>query len=207
MHIVTYVDARRSSINEALSLLQGYRNATVNESGNLETLLLRETNRPNRFVIVEAWRDEPTFQAHERAPHTAEFRSKLATIHNSPNDQRVHQAFSVGATRHDPGLMYVVTHVDVPPPRREETELLLRSLAERSRNDDGNVRYDVFQQTSRTIISRYSRSGRTTGRSPLMMRSSILVNSARHLVPCLVRHTTNGCTTCLKGSDRPPQAR
>jgi quinol monooxygenase YgiN len=150
MHIVTYVDARRSSINEALSLLQRYRNATVNESGNLETLLLRETSRPNRFVIVEAWRDEPTFQAHERAPHTAEFRSKLATIHNSPNDQRVHQAFSVGATRHDPGLMYVVTHVDVPPPRREETELLLRSLAERSRNDDGNVRYDVFQQTSRT---------------------------------------------------------
>jgi quinol monooxygenase YgiN len=151
MHIVTYIDAQRNSTNEALALLQQYRNATVNESGNLATLLLRETGRPNRFVIVEAWRDEPTFQAHERAPQTTEFRTRLATIHNSPNDQRVHQAFSVGATQqHDPGLMYVVTHVDVPPPRREETELLLRSLAERSRNDDGNVRYDVFQQTSRT---------------------------------------------------------
>src|ERR1051326_4410594 len=151
MHIVTYVDIQRDSINEALPLLQQYRNATVDENGNMVVLLLRETSRPNRFVIVEAWKDEASFQAHETASQSTEFRTRLATIHNSPNDQRVHQAFSVGTTRqHDPDMMYVVTHVDVPPPRREETELLLRNLAERSRNDDGNARYDVFQQTSRT---------------------------------------------------------
>lgn len=151
MYIVTYVDAQRNSANEALALLQQYRNATADDNGNLAVLLLRETSRPNRFVIVEAWRDEPSFQAHESAPHTTEFRSSLASIHNSPNDQRVHQAFSVGVTRqHNPGMKYVVTHVDVPPPRREETELLLRNLAERSRSDAGNVGYDVFQQTSRT---------------------------------------------------------
>ena len=150
MHIVTYVDARRNSTNEALALLQLYRNATVGENGNLDTLLLRETSRPNHFVIVEAWRDEPSFQAHESAQHTTEFRTKLAAIHNSPNDQRVHHAFSAGATRqHDSSMLYVVTHVDVPPPRREETEALLRNLAERSRSDPGNVRYDVFQQSSR----------------------------------------------------------
>jgi quinol monooxygenase YgiN len=151
MYIVTYVDARRNSADEALALLKQYRNATTDENGNKGILLLRETSRPNRFVIVEAWNDEPSFQAHEGAAHTTEFRTKIATIHNGPNDQRLHQAFSVGAKRqHDPGMTYVVTHVDVPPPRREETELLLRSLAERSRDDDGNFRYDVFQQTSRT---------------------------------------------------------
>jgi quinol monooxygenase YgiN len=151
MHIVTYVDARRDSTNEGLALLQQYRNATAGENGNRGILLLRETSRPNRFVIVEVWTEEQSFQAHERVPHTTEFRTRLATIHNSPNDQRVHQPFNVGTTRqHDPGMMYVVTHVDVPPPRREETELLLRNIAERSRNDDGNARYDVFQQTSRT---------------------------------------------------------
>ena len=47
--------------------------------------------------------------------------------------------------------LVVVTHVDVPPPRREETEALLRALVEPSRQEDGNVRYDVFQQlTPRT---------------------------------------------------------
>jgi quinol monooxygenase YgiN len=153
MHIVTYVDAQRNSTNEALALLQRYGNATGAENGSLGTFLLQETSRPNRFVIVEAWRDEPSFQAHETAPHTTEFRTRLATIHNSPSDQRVHFAFSVGnegaTPQPDPGMMYVVTHVDVPPPRREETELLLKSLADGSRSDDGNVRYDVFQQTSR----------------------------------------------------------
>src|SRR6266850_2060672 len=44
--------------------------------------------------------------------------------------------------------LYVVTHVDVPPQGREETEVLLKRLAEESRKDDGNVRYDVFQQTA-----------------------------------------------------------
>jgi quinol monooxygenase YgiN len=41
----------------------------------------------------------------------------------------------------------VVTHVDVPPPRTDETEALLRRLADESRRDDGSLRYDVLQQT------------------------------------------------------------
>ena len=44
------------------------------------------------------------------------------------------------------GAFCTVTHVDVPPPRREETEVLLKALAEQSRHDDGNLRFDVFQQ-------------------------------------------------------------
>ena len=44
--------------------------------------------------------------------------------------------------------MSAVTHVDVPPPRKDETESLLKRLAEESRKDEGNVRYEVFQQTA-----------------------------------------------------------
>ncbi len=150
MHIVTYVDADPSSSREAEALLKQYRDATAEENGNSVVLVLREKNRPNRFVIVEGWKDEPSFQAHENARQTTDFRTKLSAIHNSPNDQRIHQAFSVGAThQHGRGVLYIVTHVDVPPPRREETEVLLKNLAARSRTDDGNRQYDVFQQTSR----------------------------------------------------------
>jgi quinol monooxygenase YgiN len=39
----------------------------------------------------------------------------------------------------------VVTHVDVLPQRTEEAEVLLKDLAEESRKDESNVRYDVFQ--------------------------------------------------------------
>jgi quinol monooxygenase YgiN len=38
--------------------------------------------------------------------------------------------------------------VDVPPPRKDETEILLRNLAEQSRGDEGNVRFDVYQQNA-----------------------------------------------------------
>jgi len=99
-------------------------------------------------VMLEAWKDESAFHNHGRNVDTAEFRSRLKPIHNSPYDQRVHLGFAVGEVhgQSDPGTLYVVTHVDVPPPRREETEVLLKRLAEDSRRHAGNLRYDVFQQ-------------------------------------------------------------
>jgi len=145
--IATYIDLDPKFTSNGIELLNKYREQTAAEEGNTEVVLLQETSRLNRFVIIEVWADEAKFQAHEAASHTAEFRSKLKTIHNSPYDQRVHHSFSVAGAQGD-GALYVVTHVDVPPPRREETEALLTKEATESRADDGNVRYDVFQQNA-----------------------------------------------------------
>src|SRR5262249_34502187 len=91
---------------------------------------------------------QSAFEERENAEPTRQFRAKLKAIHSSPYDQRVHHGFALGTptetTNRD--SLCVVTHVDVPPPRREETEVLLKRLAEESRNDEGNIRYDVFQQ-------------------------------------------------------------
>jgi quinol monooxygenase YgiN len=148
--IITYIDFEPKSTSEGIALLQKYREATTAEEGNTECIGLRETSRPNRFVIVAAWGEEGQFQAHEAQSQTVEFRSKLKAIHNSPYDQRVHHAFAAAISdrKGGSGALYVVTHVDVPPPRREETELLLNAEAAQSRSDDGNVRYDVFQQNA-----------------------------------------------------------
>src|SRR6476661_2181523 len=99
MHIVTYVDVQRNSVDEAVALLQQYRNDTQDAKGNSEVLFLRQMDRPNHFVIVEAWGDDQSFQSHETEHRTADFRTKLAAIHNGPNDQRVHHAFSVGQSQ------------------------------------------------------------------------------------------------------------
>jgi quinol monooxygenase YgiN len=45
--------------------------------------------------------------------------------------------------------VYVVTHVDVPPPRKDDCVALLRTLAAASRKETGNLRYDVVQQSNR----------------------------------------------------------
>jgi len=140
LHVVTYIDIDPKSIAEGLALLKSYR-----ESGG--AIVLQETSRRNRFIMVEAWNDETAFQAHEGSQRVAEFRSRLHAIHNSPYDQRVHHTFSAGPQQEaGDGMVYTVTHVDVPPPRKDETEVLLTVQAVRSRTDDGNVRYDVFQQ-------------------------------------------------------------
>jgi quinol monooxygenase YgiN len=45
--------------------------------------------------------------------------------------------------------VYVVTHVDVVPPRKDDGLAAVRQLADASRPSPGNVRFEVVQQTSR----------------------------------------------------------
>src|SRR5205823_4317970 len=117
-YVVTYVDAQPDFTRQAITLLLHYRAITGAEVGNSGIAVLQENARRNRFVLVEAWQDESFFQLHENAEHTAQFRSGLRAIHNSPYDQRVHHVFSVGPEPKaaGPATLSAVTHVDVPPP-------------------------------------------------------------------------------------------
>ena len=152
VYIATYIDVQPSATTQGIALLKQYYEASRAEGGNMGIDLVQETGRPNRFVIIELWKDESSFQAHETASQTVQFRFRLQAIHNSPYDQRVHRGFAIASAPAAAGrdTVSVLTHVDVPPPRREEAEVLLKRLAEESRKEDGNVRYDVFQQTQRT---------------------------------------------------------
>jgi len=147
LYIATYIDIKRDSLVEGIALLVLYRESRT-KAGGPSIEVLRETSRPNRFAIIETCKDQSAYDDRERAEQTLQFRGKLRAIHSSPYDQRVHNGFAIGSptgqTTRD--SLCVVTHVDVPPPRKDETEVLLNRLAEQSRNDEGNIRYDVFQQ-------------------------------------------------------------
>jgi quinol monooxygenase YgiN len=143
-YIATYIEVQPNQVTPAVALLREYRerNTTIEP--------LQEVYRRNRFVVIEEWEDDSSFQAHDTAPQTAQFRSKLRDIHKSPYDQRVHHDFAIGPSRADtpPSSLFVVTHVDVPPPRREDAEALLRSVSQEIRNHEGNLRFDIFQQNA-----------------------------------------------------------
>jgi quinol monooxygenase YgiN len=47
------------------------------------------------------------------------------------------------------GALVVITHVDVPPPRKDECIAALKTLVADSRKEAGSVRFDVFQQGNR----------------------------------------------------------
>lgn len=148
VYVATYIDVQSSSLDKGISLVRQYRDDSRMEKGNPNVTAVQEIGRMNRFVVIEVWNDQSSFDAHEKAENTTRFRAALKAIHNSPFDQRVHRAFAIDSrpVSNEREIISVVTHVDVPPQRTNETEVLLRSLAEESRQHEGNLRYEVFQQ-------------------------------------------------------------
>jgi len=147
VYVVTYIDIQPEATGKALALLHRYRATSRKEAGNSEVELAQEIGRASRFVVIEAWRDPASFDAHGKSAATVQFHDALKAIHHSPYDQRVAHGFAV-APAPARGALYVVTHVDVTPPNQAQTEIVLRQLAEESRRDAGNLRYDVFQQNA-----------------------------------------------------------
>jgi quinol monooxygenase YgiN len=151
IHVATYVEVGATSTRDGIKLLKQYRDASRKDAGNLRTEVAQELGRPNRFVVLEVWKDQAAAEAHGKSSGTTAFRDKLKAVQNAPYDERVHNAFAVGPNEPVSAkrAVFVVSHVDVPPPRKDDLIALLNPLAEASRKGDGNVRFEVVQQTSR----------------------------------------------------------
>jgi len=113
--------------------------------------VLQQSGRPDHFALVEIWQDQQALETHGRAAHTAQLRDKLQPLRVSPYDERLHKGLVLGAmlAARAAGATYVVTHADAIPPGKDEAIALLKQLAEASRKEDGNVRFEVWQQSSR----------------------------------------------------------
>jgi quinol monooxygenase YgiN len=149
---VTYFEVQPGAKGEATTLLKGLRDAARRDEGNARAEVLERTSRPGHFVMLTTWKDQKALDAHMAAAATKEARDKLNGLRNSPADDRIHNSLAVAtseAGRRAAGGFYVVTHVDVPPPRKDDCVTMLKKLADDSRKDQGNVAFDVVQQTSR----------------------------------------------------------
>ena len=151
IHVATYVEVVTASEKDGIKLLKQYRDASRKESGNLRTEIAQEIGRANRFVMLEIWKDPAAFEAHGKSAGTGAFRDKLKAIQNAPYDERVHNSLNVGPNEAVSAkrAVFVASHVDVPPPRKDELIAVLNPLADASRRGNGNVRFEVVQQTNR----------------------------------------------------------
>src|SRR2546423_4873082 len=148
IHVATYVEVGTGAVKDGIALLKQYRDATAKEAGNTRIGVGQEIGRANRFVMLEIWKDQAAFDAHGKSASTAAFRDKLKAIQNEPYDERVHSGMSVADSPASAnGAVYVVSHVDVPPPKKDEVIAALNPLADQSRKGTGNLRFDVWQQT------------------------------------------------------------
>jgi quinol monooxygenase YgiN len=144
----TYVEVGTGA--NALALLKALSTASRKENGNLRFQVLQERARPNRFVVIEAWKDQAAFEAHRKGKPYAEFNEKLVPIRNAPPDERVHNALAAATTpASSRGAIWVVTHIDVPPASKDACIAELKTLTEASRREAGNLMFEVVQQINR----------------------------------------------------------
>lgn len=147
LYVVTYVELKPTAATEGASILKSWREAQRKADGNLRAEVVHHTARPGQFVVIAAWKNKAAFDAHADAGKP--FRDKLNELRNAPADDRFHNALSVGPLEPARGALHVVTHVDVIPPRREDAVAALKVLGDATRAAQGNVRYEVVQQTNR----------------------------------------------------------
>ena len=79
-YVATYVDVQLNSTNDGGALIKQYRETARAEKGNSGVDVVQEIGRPYHFVIIELWKDQASFEAHEKGGPTGQFRSKLVPL-------------------------------------------------------------------------------------------------------------------------------
>jgi quinol monooxygenase YgiN len=151
VYAVTYLDVGTNAVAQGVDLIKKHRDAIRRDPANLEFTVLQETSRPNRFVIMEGWKDQAAFEAHDKGTAKSEFEGALKPIRNSPPDRHMLQPYANAPSPATPaaGALYMVEHVDFlggDPAIAERAQPLVKALADSSKKEDGVVRYDIYRQ-------------------------------------------------------------
>jgi quinol monooxygenase YgiN len=146
-HAVSYVELLPSAKAAGIAAFKRYRDASRRQDGFVRFEFFEQVGRPGHFAIVEAWRDANAFDT--RGDVQKDLHSAIESIRISGYDQRPYKTLTVGAAAAAPGnqAIVIVSHVDVAP--NPQVPVLLRRLADASRMEPGNVRFDVMQHTMR----------------------------------------------------------
>jgi len=147
-HAVTYVETRAPAAKAARATLEQYRDASRKQDGVMRVEFFEQIGRPGHFAIIEAWRDQKTFDARNVAPQK-QLLGALEPIRVSDYDQRPYKTLTTapGSASTSRQAVYVIAHVDVG--QSPLVPVMLRRLAEASRQEAGNLRFDVVQHMMR----------------------------------------------------------
>jgi quinol monooxygenase YgiN len=150
-YTVSYVEVNTSSRSAALAAFKEYRSANQRLTGaagfvRLDTF--EQIGRPGHFALIETWRDQKSFDARDQTIQT-QLLDALKGVRISGYDQRPYKTLTVGPAPLPSGsrAIVVVSHVDVTP--NPQVPIMLKRLAEASRPEQGNLRFDVLQHTMR----------------------------------------------------------
>ena len=146
---VGYVETQAKEADAAHSALARYRQALERQLGCLGVDLFAQTDRPGHFAVVETWKDQAAFDGRDAAAKR-ELMESLALIRVSDYDERPYNPLTLAPAKTDGAdarNAFVVAHVDVAP--NTQAPMLLQQVAAASRQEPGNLRFDVLQHAMR----------------------------------------------------------
>ena len=149
VYVIAYLEVDPAALEEVEKLLRQYRAGSQRESGNLQFEVLQRIHRPSHFSFFEAWQNGAAQAVHASSENTESFHSLLKPYLTSSYDERKHLGLTVMGNP-SLGTIFVVTHIDIIPPRREEGVVFVEEMVKFSRADDGNVRFNALVQSNRT---------------------------------------------------------
>ena len=148
-YAVAYVDIAPASRPAAITVLKQYREASRNEPGFKRMEYFEQVGKPGHFSIIEAWATDKSFDAHSASQNSKDYRAKVDSMRLSDYDQRPYKTLTLSPGRNSAasGTMFVITHVDIGGQGTNAADLLKR-LADASRKEEGNLRFDVLDRKS-----------------------------------------------------------
>jgi quinol monooxygenase YgiN len=151
LYVVSYIDVAPKETATTAHLLRGLATASRKDNGNQRFEILGRIAPENQFVIVAIWNDASAYEAHLGTAHAKGFQQQVKPNLISAIDDRLHSGMTIAGTpiANASEGPYVVTHVDVPPPKKDDCISALNALVAESRKEEGAVRFEVFQQISR----------------------------------------------------------
>ena len=156
---VAYVETQAKEADAGSDALASYRSAVERQPACLAVELFAQTDRPGHFAVIETWRDQAAFDGRDGSAKRG-LTGSLASIRVSDYDERPYKPLTLApkkAAGGDAGTVYVIAHVDVAP--NSQAPMLLQQLAAASRQEAGNLRFDVLQHAMRgnhfTVIEQW----------------------------------------------------
>jgi quinol monooxygenase YgiN len=149
---LTFIEVRVEMRGHAAAvLLKHARDARNHQASTGPMIVMQEVSRGDRFVVLE--RRTPA-GATSGGTEVRTLADGLSDNMSAPPDQRLNRLFDPGdvsaGLQIDPRAnFYVIAHVDITPQDRAGIEQSLLRFAHAARRIDGNLGFEVLQQTNR----------------------------------------------------------
>jgi len=152
VYMVSYIDVTPSARGSGTTLMRQLAAASRQEAGIVRYEAFQRSAPSNQFAVIEIWKDQQSYDAHAASAHLKTFRQQIEPLLIAPIDERPYVALAVGprdGVAIPARALIALSHVDVIPPKKDDGIAALKALADPTRKDDGNARFDTYQQKTR----------------------------------------------------------